>query len=137
MSSRVFNVYFVIKVNIDHKSNYWRLQEVSKVTEKWYKRFVFAVWWYLNRCICSKYKCISMVYKSSCIINLTFISKFWYQKIFQHIQQLFNSIFNNLLKTYKSIIKHNITISYKYNKDYLCKYLHNKTIAHSFHLIPY
>ena len=64
----------------------------------------------------------------------------WYHfdiKIIQHIQQLFNSIFNKLLKTYKSKIISNITIPYKYNIIYLCKNLHSKIIAHSFHLTSY
>ena len=63
----------------------------SQSNRKWNKRFVFAVCYYLIKCICSEYKCISMVYKSSCIIILSFISKFWYFNTFNNYSTTFST----------------------------------------------
>ena len=70
-----------------NKNKHWTQVEFltviksSQSSRKWYKRFVFAVRCRLIKCICSKYKCISMTYSYSfaCVIS------FWYQNLFNTV----------------------------------------------------
>ena len=90
-----------------NKNEHWprdkllTVTRIPKSSRKWYKCFVFAVWWYLNRCICSKYKCISMTYSYSFV----YVISFWYHfDIKKYLTLITNfNTFNNYSTTFSTI----------------------------------
>ena len=98
-----------------NKNEHWTQVEFltviksSQSSRKWNKCFVFAVWWYLIKCICSKYKCISMTYS----YRFAQVISFWYHFDIKNYLTLLNNFntFNNYSTQFSTICwKHKITL---------------------------